>query len=115
MIADLLASDNAIEAAHQERVVSGVPMANGGDDGQHQSLLFQTASGGCPPDAAASPDGGVLGDSLGLGRRAEGEDLPNPLCHREDQLPVLLSQVSGATFALAFQNEHFRVYTRRAR
>ena len=84
MIVDLFARENAIEAARQESVVSGVPMANGGDDGQLQNLLFQTASGGCPPDAAASPDGRVLRNLLGLGRRAAGEEFLNPLRHRED-------------------------------
>jgi hypothetical protein len=39
LIADLFARENAFKPARQERVVPGVPMAHGGDDGQRQSLL----------------------------------------------------------------------------
>jgi hypothetical protein len=82
LIADLFASERAIEAAQEEGIVGGALVADGGDDGQRQSLFVQPASGGGPPDAPASPDGGVLGNSLGLGRGAAGEKLLNPPCHR---------------------------------
>jgi hypothetical protein len=41
----------------------------------------------------------VLGNSVGFGRRAAGEEFLNPLRHREGQLPILPWQESGATLA----------------
>ena len=60
----------ALDAGHEEVVVVGVDMPDGGHDGQSDGLGFQCSPGGASPDAATAACCRVKRDRVGAqGRR----------------------------------------------
>ena len=91
----------ALGAGHEEVVVVGVDMSDGGHDGESDGLGFQRSPRGAPPDAATAPCCRVKRDRVGAHHRTTRELFTN----RCGELVVEAYVVVGSTTLIAFPAE----------
>jgi hypothetical protein len=88
----------ALGAGHEEVVVVGVDMSDGGRDGESDGLGFQCAPGGASPDAATAACRRVKRDRVG----ARGRTTRELLANRRGELVAEAYVLVGSTNLIAF-------------
>lgn len=99
--ADLVPGVLARHAGHQEFVVRGVVVADGGDHCEDDRVLIEGAAGSRAADSTAAAGAGVLGDCLGASRWAVREEAADFLRHPLLEVDVLVGSPLAGTFPLA--------------
>jgi hypothetical protein len=69
----------------------GVPVANGGDDGQANAFILQAAARGGAANASTAALGGVLGDRASFLRRASREKVEDSQGQRGSNLFIVVN------------------------
>jgi hypothetical protein len=83
-------------------------MPNRCDNCRSQSALLQIPARPRPPNAPASPGGGVFGDCSEFMRRAAGKQNPDLFCHASNQFAVFIAPSNG--LACASNRPFIRVF-----
>jgi len=94
LVTDLGAGSGAVGASHQNFVVIRVPVADGGDDGEANAFILQSAAGGGAANASTAALGGVLGDGASFLRRASWEAVEDSKCQRGGHLFIVVNAAS---------------------